>query len=229
MDSPPPAPEKRSRRDLLAALASGFVAAMALLTSVYTVYLQRQQVRAAVWPRLDGREEYGENVYKLFVANRGAGAAMIERLRISLDGRPVRTWGEFLHRLPDDVTATIPGGSASIDKADNLACTIGAGGEKEFLEVDQAALLVLMELGRRLSVEVCYCSSLEECWNWEFDFAGFDQTRPVADCHPDPEPFHAATSDERAALIARVRAEVAARMDAGASDAARTLPRDGGR
>ena len=216
---PLPRPEAKSRRDLLAALASGFVAVMALVTSIYTVYLQRQQVRAAVWPRLDGREEYGENDYKLFVANRGAGAAIIQRLRVSLDGKPVRTWGEFLHRVPDDVKATVPKGSVSVDRADNLACTIGAGGEREFLEVNEAALLVLMELGRRLNVGVCYCSSLEECWNWEFDFAGFDQTQPVADCHPDPERFQAASPDERAELIARIRAEVVSRADAGASDA----------
>ena len=39
-------------RDLLAAVASGFVGALALATSTYNVYLQRQQVKASVWPHV---------------------------------------------------------------------------------------------------------------------------------------------------------------------------------
>jgi hypothetical protein len=46
----PPLPASHS--DRIAALTSGFVAVLALVVSTYNVYLQRQQIRAQVWPRL---------------------------------------------------------------------------------------------------------------------------------------------------------------------------------
>ena len=44
-------PRARLNRDLLAALTSGFVGALALFASLYNVYLQRQQIRRVACDR----------------------------------------------------------------------------------------------------------------------------------------------------------------------------------
>jgi hypothetical protein len=216
-NEPPHAPrERRSNRDLFAALASGFVGTVALLSSMYNVYLQRQQVRAAVWPRLDGREEYGENDYKLFVTNRGVGSAIIQRVRLSLDGRPARSWGDFLNLMPKDLRSQVPtGASLQVWNTHSLIGTLNPGAENQFVEVNDATTLLFMEAGKRMRFEICYCSSLDDCWSWSSDFAGADETVPVHDCHPDPEPFRPQTSEERAVNITELRRAVVERLDGG--------------
>jgi hypothetical protein len=210
---------------MLAALTSGFVGALALASSMYTVYLQRQQVRAAVWPRLDSREESSEDRYKIFVVNRGAGSAIVRRTRVVLDEKPMHSWGEVVRALPHDAPRM------SVQAMNDVVGTINPGAEKEMLAGDWATLLALMEAGRSLRVEICYCSSLDECWNWVSTFDGSqDDTIPVQDCRPDEMPFRGITETERRDQIDYLRQWIkshgtAMKEDAG-SDAG---PRDAGR
>jgi hypothetical protein len=206
------------------------VGTVALVSSMYNVYLQRQQVRAAVWPRLDGREEYAENDYKVFVANRGVGSAIIRRVRLYLDGRPARSWGDFMNSVPKGLEEKVPtGASLRLWNAHNLIGTLSPGGENQFIEANDATTLLLMEAGTRIRTEICYCSSLDDCWNWSFDFAGSDETVPVNDCRPDPEPFRPQTSDERALNTTGLRQAIVERIDGGTASGNRAVSDAGGR
>ncbi|HEY4283886.1 MAG TPA: hypothetical protein VGM62_12545, partial [Chthoniobacterales bacterium] len=65
-----------------------FVGLCALCLGGYTAYMQRQQVRAMVWPIL----EFGSNngPIKLTLANKGVGPAMIRNVVVRIDGQPVK-------------------------------------------------------------------------------------------------------------------------------------------
>ena len=71
-----PVPETRgaSRYDALIATLVGF---LALCVSSYTAYMQRQQVRAAVWPILEFDSNNGPIQFTL--ANKGVGPAIIKQ------------------------------------------------------------------------------------------------------------------------------------------------------
>jgi hypothetical protein len=63
------------------------IAVLAVAVSAYTAYLQRQQVRAQVWPVL----EYGtgnEPELRLWLANKGVGPALIRHVMVTVDDKP---------------------------------------------------------------------------------------------------------------------------------------------
>ncbi len=207
MDAPP-ARRPRMNRDLLAALTSGFVGALALFASLYNVYLQRQQVRAAVWPRLAAREELTGDDYKLFLANHGVGSAIVKRFRVRFDGELMRSWGDLAKHLSPVAPPRLSG-------VNDVTVTLSPGGESTLLETDPTGMLALSEAGTRLRGELCYCSSLDDCWNWTFDFADGDETDPVSGCPADPVTFHVVTAEEKALNIRKFRERLAATRDAG--------------
>jgi hypothetical protein len=212
----------RSNRDLFAALASGFVGALALASSIYTVYLQRQQIRASVWPRLDGRQEQAENDYKLFLVNRGAGSAILRRFRLIVDGQPSKSWRDFAAKI-----------SAGRERGriSNVWTPSGAlnpGAEMLLVEMDWAEILDVTE-GQNVRMEICYCSSLDDCWNWVTEFGSdADETVQVPDCHADPVPFREETDEERKESIRGLHLWLAEHRDGGADAAPEGGGRDGG-
>jgi len=74
-----------------------FIALLAVCVAGYTAYMQRQQVRAAVWPILEFDSSNGPIRFTL--ANKGVGPAIIKHVILKVDGQPVRNWAEVLERI----------------------------------------------------------------------------------------------------------------------------------
>ena len=182
------------RRDLLAALASGFVGALALATSTYNVYLQRQQVRAEVWPRLVLRADYsvavGEDApgddFDISVVNRGVGPANVKRVRVTVDGERAKTWLEAEAML---LRAHDLKESYSIQPIENEVLSPGL--EIMTFKIRQHAREIVAER-RRLGTEICYCSTLDECWLLRSSdpCRGRRARSRSPGCEPDAVPFH---------------------------------------
>jgi len=168
------APSAKAGRDwdAYAAVIASFIGLLALAVSGYTAHVQRQQLRAQVWPSL--RLEYS-NVNPSFSAiNQGTGPARITAVRVKMDGVPVRRWadirksvgftgeGEFviMSTLHDAVIS--PGAVFTIAKpGDN--------------EQSRAKFEELLPNGKHaISIVVCYCSILKDCW-----FAGVGRLGPA--------------------------------------------------
>jgi hypothetical protein len=64
----------------------------------YTAYMQRQQVRAAVWPILEFDSSNGPDIH-FTVSNKGVGPAIIKHVIMKVDGQPVKNWNELLDKL----------------------------------------------------------------------------------------------------------------------------------
>ena len=179
-----PAPATRRRRDWdgFAAVIASFIGLLALVISGYTAYVQRQQLRAQVWPHLQ--------IWKstvnlgLYVTNQGTGPARVASVRVTVGGAPVKTW------------ADVRKAAGFTDEERTAMSTLGEivlppGKEQPIFkpvenEQSQAKFKELLSNETlTLSMTVCYCSILEECWVATF---GALQDREVpSDTCPIPE------------------------------------------
>ena len=75
-----------------------FIALLAVCVAGYTAYMQRQQVRAAVWPILEFDSSNGPDIH-FTLANKGVGPAIIRHVIVKVDGQPVKNWNELLDKL----------------------------------------------------------------------------------------------------------------------------------
>ena len=175
-DTSPPAPPRHP--DRLAAIASGFVAALALAVSTYNVYLQRQQIRAQVWPRLQwSYDNVGGFDYSLL--NGGVGPAEIEAVRVTVDGKPVATW--------DEVLRLTTGAERPHINSFMVGRVLGPGVEIRPLRMEKGADADAVNAARaRIDVDICYCSSLHDCWHLAH---ALKPVTEVPSCPPYAEPF----------------------------------------
>jgi hypothetical protein len=84
-----------SRYDVIIAT---FVGVCALCVSGYTAHVQRQQVRAAVWPILEFDSSNAPDIH-FTLANKGVGPAIIRNVIVKVDSQPVRNWREALEKI----------------------------------------------------------------------------------------------------------------------------------
>src|SRR5881397_1794097 len=84
-----------SRYDAVIATLVGFCA---LCVSGYTAYMQRQQVRAMVWPILEFDSSNDPNIH-LTLANKGVGPAIIRHVVVKVNDQPVTNWTQALEKL----------------------------------------------------------------------------------------------------------------------------------
>jgi hypothetical protein len=144
-----------------------FIALLAVCVAGYTAYMQRQQVRAAVWPILEFDSSNGPIRFTL--ANKGVGPAIIKHVILKVDGQPVRNWAEVLEKV-------LGPGYHPGEESDMSGRVFGAGESMNvFTPHDEAQnpvvfdksnpLWTKLDAGRgRVTVEICYCSTLGECW-----------------------------------------------------------------
>src|SRR6516225_806831 len=144
-----------------------FIALLAVCVAGYTAYMQRQQVRAAVWPILEFDSSNGPDIH-FTVANKGVGPAIIQHVIVKVDGQPVRTWSELLDKL-------IGPGEHHYSESDITGHVFSAGESMDVftprdddgnaLADRSKPLWVKMNKDRgRVSVEICYSSTLGDCW-----------------------------------------------------------------
>jgi hypothetical protein len=204
-----PAEPKASRKERhWGNLAAGFSAACALALSAYTAFLQRQQVKAQVWPLLSwaitaftgdepddagpradaGGKEKPEATFSFEVRNKGVGPAIVRAMEVTVDGKPVRQW--------DDVLTKIAPPSASRGWGDRhismVHARVMAAGETSvaFQPDEPEVARALFRAVDRIGVTICYCSVLDDCWQVHAE--GFkDEPEPaqVRSCFRPVVPF----------------------------------------
>jgi hypothetical protein len=162
--------------DALAALIAALIGVLALLVSGYTAYIQRQQVRAQVWPHLLVGNYDPEHA--IGVLNKGVGPAVIRSVQIFVDGKPQRTWKLTLEALG------LPSQGVKISTISGNV--ISAGERVVALTVDDETAYrnFRNELGKRFGIEICYCSTLGECWIYSDRTPGVRAGNTSADTCP---------------------------------------------
>jgi hypothetical protein len=124
-----------------------------------------------------------DDVWKLVVSNRGVGPANVKRMRVFVDGTPAPTW------LAAE-KALLPGAAVTIGSTRMVVGTLSPGQEIDAFLVSNERLALGMFLARRrLAVELCYCSTLDDCWIASGHGVRDDAPTRVAECTPDAVPF----------------------------------------
>jgi hypothetical protein len=142
--------------DAFAAVIATFVGLLALLVSGYTAHIQRQQVRAQVWPYvLVGNDDPKQAIE---VLNKGVGPALMRGVQLWIDGRPQRNWDAALQTL--DIP---PHGYQNSTLNGNV---LSPGEQVTWIRIaDPAMYLRFRDAYRtRIGVEACFCSTLGDCW-----------------------------------------------------------------
>jgi hypothetical protein len=173
------------------AIVATLVGISALVVSAYTAYMQRQQVRAQVYPILWFATGYSDNDVHITISNKGSGPALIRNVFMTDDGKPIHHWLELtrvavggevdghLHYSSFGRSVLSAGeerevyrftcpkndehdhSSAPADPHAGLPPPPGA----EFAPRAEACKRVLATT-HRISLSVCYCSTLGDCWNF---------------------------------------------------------------
>ena len=150
------------------AVIATFVGFLALCVSGYTAYMQRQQVRAAVWPILEFNSSNAPDIH-FTLANKGVGPALIRQVIMKVDGQPVRNWKEMLEKLlgPGEHLGSESDINGHVFAAgESMTVFTPRDPENNPLNFDKSnPLWVQMNKDRfRVTAEICYCSTLGECW-----------------------------------------------------------------
>jgi hypothetical protein len=153
------------RYDVVIATLVGF---LALCVSGYTAYVQRQQVRAAVWPILEFGSSNAPDIH-FTLANKGVGPAIIKHVIVKVDGEPVRNWAEAFEKIlgPGKRPGSESDMSGHVFSAgESMTVLTPTDPNDNPLAFDRSNLFwVQMNKDRfRVTVEICYCSTLGECW-----------------------------------------------------------------
>lgn len=137
--------------------------------------VMREEVRASVWPAVQISASVNRRIDDLIInmklENAGVGPARVERITILHEGEVVTDIDDLVERMS-------PGPDRSIEVSTGRIMAPGgklrpfelrypAG--SEMAEMDAVELLEV--LSKDWSMEVCYCSVLDQCW-----IGGDDQT-----------------------------------------------------
>ena len=161
--APPDRSAVRPRRswDVYAAFVATLIGLLALLVSGYTAHVQRQQLRAQVWPYLVVSSGNVVPYVGLHAINSGTGPARVTAVRVTVDQRPVKTWAA--------AQVALGGQSGGLVQSQLANTVLPAGKDLTMVRPysdDMTAAFVALFLGDKhdLTVSVCYCSVLDECW-----------------------------------------------------------------
>jgi len=173
-----------SRWDL-AAVVAALIGLLALFVSGYTAYIQRQQVRAQVWPWLVAGNNDLE--HSIEVLNKGAGPAIVRNAQVFVDGKPQRSWDAVIDAL--GIPRPHPFQQSTINPN-----VLTPGERVTVIKFPDEDLWKRFrgEATDRVWMNICFCSSLDDCWMYsDRRPVGYKTTtqlvNPVGECPQLPE------------------------------------------
>jgi hypothetical protein len=168
------------------AVIATLVGVCALFVSGYTAYMQRQQVRATVWPILEFESSNTPDIH-LSLANKGVGPAIIRHVVVTVDGKPVSNWSDALAKILGPgyhpLSESDMGGRV-LSPGESMTVFTPFDPDGKPLPFDKSnPFWVRMNKDRaRIAVEICYSSTLGECWTLHGGGKSRSTTTEVRSC-----------------------------------------------
>lgn len=175
------ASDRTMRWDAIGVIIASLVGLLALLVSGYTAWIQRQQVRAQVWPYLTrayvdpAGASSAPHSFALF--NKGVGPALIRSVEVTVDGVPQTAWSGVFDKLG---LSSMAHGFSSIN-----GNVLSAGETLPFLVFSDKSKLMRFRqaMSAHGKMRICYCSTLGECWMFaDREHGGEPGVQPKAEC-----------------------------------------------
>lgn len=182
-----------ARPEAIVGLCALVVSVIAVFVSAYEARIQREWQRAAVWPYVQlGRSFYYSNAeappeerkwtLTLNAENAGVGPAQVRDFRVTVDGKPQRTWRAAIQALlgtQDDIQY----GESTIN-----GTIIGAGKSIQMFQyMNQPNSEKIYQEMKRLDFTACFCSVFNDCWRTSY--RGWADAQPVDRCEKDADSF----------------------------------------
>ncbi len=149
--------------DAVAAIIASLVGFLALLIAGYTAYVERytaniqlKQVQAQVWPyMIVGNNDLAQS---LVVDNKGMGPAIVRSVQVRIDGKPQPDWNQVL--------ATLGMPPHHFIQTTVNQYVLSPGEQLQIIRFPDKDLWQHFHdaASNRMSVDICYCSTLDECW-----------------------------------------------------------------
>jgi hypothetical protein len=174
---------RQVRYDAIAAVIAALVGMLALVVAGYTAYIQRQQVRAQVWPYLLMGKSNANGRYQFEAFNKGVGPAIVQSVQVLVGGKPVANWHELeslfgFKPTGEFVQSTLNGRVLSPGEQVNWIAFENASDIDAFA-ADWEKFHV--------EARVCYSSTLGESWLATYHSGPLERPRPVAGCPSLPQ------------------------------------------
>lgn len=138
-------------------IIAALIGLIALIVSSYTAWVQREQVRAEVWPHL--LVSYSDPEHELVAINKGVGPAIVHGVEVTVDGRAQPNWEHVFGALgmadASFQIATLAENVLSPDEHLDFMVLKSSADYKRFRSASAAG---------RLTMRVCFCSTLGDCW-----------------------------------------------------------------
>ena len=145
--------------EMIVALAAVILSVFTVLVGAYSAMIDRAYARSSVWPRLEMGQSYTQSSYGYFVSNRGTGPALVEYVRLAVDGQPKADWAGVL-----DAYAAAEQRQYLQSQIDGR--TLSAGQDIQVFQTKDKNLIasLLSADAPAMAVEICYCSIYQQCW-----------------------------------------------------------------
>lgn len=134
---------------------------VALIVSSYTAYVQRQQLRAQVWPCVAIATGNVAPMIGWQASNSGTGPARVTAVRVTVDKKPVSSWASAQKAMEASPVGLV------ISQLSNTVLPAGAKlAAVSPLDAETTPQFMQQFLSGKhaIVVTVCYCSVLDECW-----------------------------------------------------------------
>jgi len=146
---------------MLVAVLAVLISLFTLVVYVYQSSLMKQQQKISVWPYLSFGPSWGEDYLRITLTNKGIGPAIIQRVHLLVDGRPLAGLQEIMDLLPDSLRSSYnyssvwPGQVVMVGESLDLLLVEEAGPVRWLLDLLNSD---------RITYEICYESVYGETW-----------------------------------------------------------------
>lgn len=167
------------RYDAIAAVIAALVGMLALVVAGYTAYIQRQQVRAQVWPYLMMANSDHSSEYMWL--NKGVGPAKVESLQVFVGGKLQVNWHDVFRSMQLE---KLKYGQSTLN-----GNVLSAGEKVDWLQFgNHGDFVAFRDAARRsgFGAKTCYCSTLGECWINDSTKADWNVQHAVGKCPAVP-------------------------------------------
>lgn len=167
--------DRAFRLDFIIAIGALLISALTAATLIYQTHVIGDQFSATIWPYLSVGTTYDTNGETIEISNDGVGPALVRSASLQVDGRPLRSWDDYIVVLARDpalrgiflrMRHAAKGSGAMLSMSSLGPSTTLRPGESD-------TLLHLVLLGRvptqalmkhSVAIEACYCSLNGTCW-----------------------------------------------------------------
>jgi hypothetical protein len=184
------------RLDFFIAVAAVSISAITAAALIYQTRVIGDQFAATIWPYLSVGATYDTSGETIEVTNDGVGPALVRSAQLSVDGREVRAWNDYVKVLTHDpqlrelfLRALAAYKAGRVDALVAMSSigpssTLRPGESQRLLRISLPEIVPTQALVKHsVALDFCYCSLNGSCWTLHATPGQIDhEPAPVSHC-----------------------------------------------